>query len=200
MSWFTKVPAWVIPLLQAYVIPDDASVQTGVDFDSFDGGDGAEVSINQDFTLAYPGIIPSYALEPVIQPQTDGIQYILKAKKSVGFYACKTEVVSYNQSRINSWEFPLDRKQFGWVTLGRGSTVMSDDRIAYGRQIHTCVPATLLLLNYDDQFNTENLFNSADKLTATHVNARLSPTVKVRFTPLPTWEVWAVRFFQSNNG
>lgn len=198
MSWITKVPAWVIPLVQAYVIPDDAQVQTGVDFDSFDGGDGDEVSVNQNFTLSYPGLVPSYALEPILQPQTNGVQYILKAKKSVGFYGCKTEVVSYDPKRINSWEFPLERKQFGWLTLGRGSFVMSDDRIAYANQIHTCVSATLLLLNYDDQFNTENLFNSADKLTATHVNVRLSPTVKIRVTPLPTWEVWALRFFQSD--
>lgn len=199
MSWVSKVPAWVIPLLQAYVIPDDATVTTGVDFDSFDGGDGSEVSINQDFTLAYPGIVPSYALEPIIQPQTSGIRYILKAKKSVGFYACRTEVLSYEQARVNRWEFPIDRKQFGWVTLGRGGTVLSEERIAYALQIHTCIPATLLLLNYDDEFNTENLFNSADKLTATHVNARMSPTVKVRFTPLPTWEVWAINFFREQS-
>lgn len=199
MSWVTKVPAWVLPLVQAYVIPDDAQVQVGVDFDSFDGGDGAETSQTQNFTVSYPGIVPSYALEPIIQPQTNGINYILKAKKGVGFYACKTEVVSYDPKRINSWEFPLDRKNFGWITLGRGLDVMSDNRIAYSKQIHTCIPATLLLLNYDDQFNTENLLNSADKLAATHINMRLSPTVRVRVTPLPTWEVWAIRFFQSQS-
>lgn len=198
MSWITQVPAWVIPLLQAYLIPDDAAVQVGVDFDSFGGGDGTETSTGQNFSMSYPGLVPSYALEPIVQPQTNGIQYILKAKKAVGFYGVKTEVISYESNRINRWEFPIDRKQFGWISLGRQNYVMSDDRIAYAQQIHTCVPATLLLLNYDDQFNSENLLNSADKLTATQVHARLSPTVKIQVTPLPTWEVWAIRFFREN--
>lgn len=199
MSWVSKVPAWVLPLVQEYAVPDDATVQVGVDFDSFDGGDGDSVSTVQNFTSVYPGIVPSYSLEPIVQPTTGGLNYILKAKKSVGFYAIKTEVVDYDSKRINSWEFPLERKNFGYVSIGRGDYVMFDGRIAYSKQIHLSLPATLMLLNYDDQFDSSNLLNSADKLTATRMDARLSPTVKVRFTPLPTWEVWALRWFQEDS-
>lgn len=199
MSWITKVPAWVVPLLQEYAIPDDAAVQVGVDFDSFDDGDGSETSVGQDFTMSYPGIVPSYAVEPIVQPTTGGLNYILKAKKSVGFYGIKSTVTSYDSKRINSWEFPLERKQFGWLTLSRGDGVLHDGRIAYAKQYHVSISATLLLLNYDDEFNSENLLNSADKLTANRIDARLSPTVKVRFTPLPCWEVWAIKFFQADN-
>lgn len=199
MSWITKVPAWVVPLLQEYVIPDDAVVQTGVDFDSFDAGDGDELSLGTQFSMSYPGVVPSYSLEPILQPTTQGIIYILKAKKGVGFYGCRTEVTQFENSRINYWEFPITQRKFGWLTLGRSSGVMSEHRISFVKQIHLCVPATLLLLNYDDQFNTENLFNSADALVANTVHAQLSPTVKIRCTPLPTWEVWAVKFFQGQS-
>jgi hypothetical protein len=199
MSWFDTVPAWVLQLLQEYAIPDDAQVQTGVDFDAWGSDDGATTSTTSQFTADYPGIVPSYSLEPVIIPQTTGVQYILKAKKGVGFYACKTEVISYEAGRINSWEFPLDQKKFGWLTLGRSGTVLSEHRITYAKQIHTCTPALLLLLNYDDQFNPANLLNSADKLTATQIAVRLSPTVKIRYSFLPTWEVWAVSFFRQSN-
>lgn len=199
MSWISQVPAWVIPLLQAYVIPDNATVQSGVDFDSFDSGDGDETSVNEQVSLSYPGLVPSYALEPILIPATNGINYILKAKKGVGFYGCKTEVISFDESRINRWVFPIVQRKFGWMTLGRDSGVISEHRISFAKQIHVCEPATLLLLNYDDQFDTSNLLNSADKLTATKVYAQLSPTVKVKFRFLPTWEVWAIKFFQSNS-
>lgn len=197
MSWISQVPAWVIPLLQAYVIPDNATVQVGVDFDSFDSGDGDETSTTTQVSLSYPGLVPSYALEPVLIPTTNGINYVLKAKKGVGFYGCKTEVVSFDENRINRWVFPIVQRKFGWLTLGRDSGVMSEHRISFVKQIHVCEPATLLLLNYDDQFDTSNLLNSADKLTATKLYAQLSPTVKIKFRFLPTWEVWAVKFFQA---
>lgn len=198
MSWIDKVPAWVIPLVQEYAVPDDAQVQTGIDFDTFEDGDGSESSQEASFSMSYPGLVPSYSLEPIVTPQTGGLLYVLKAKKGVGFYGCKTDIISYESKKINSWTFPIERKNFGWISLGREDTVLTDKRIAYASEVHLCVPATLLLLNYDDQFDQENLFNSADKLCATDINAQLSPTVKVTFTPLPVWEVWAVRFFSES--
>lgn len=199
MSWISQVPAWVIPLLQAYVIPDNATVQSGVDFDSFDAGDGDETSVSQQASLSYPGLIPSYSLEPIVIPTTNGVNYTLKAKKGVGFYGCKTEVISYDENRINRWEFPITQRKFGWITIGRESGVLSEHRISFVKQFHLCKEALFLLLNYDDQFDTTNFLNSADKLVATQLHAQLSPTVRVKFRFLPTWEVWAVKFFQSNS-
>lgn len=198
MSWIEQIPAWVIPLVQEYVIPDDASVQTGVDFDSFDGGDGDEISLGKQLSVAYPGIVPSYSVEPIVIPTTGGLNYVIKAKKAVGFYGCKTEVTTFEDSRINYWDFPITQRKFGWLTINRGQKVLSEHRISFVQQIHVCKEALLLLLNYDDQFNPTNLLNSADKLCATQVYAQLSPTVKVSVSFLPTWEVWALSFFRAN--
>lgn len=197
MAWFSQVPAWVIPLLQAYVIPDDASVLTGIEFGKLDDDVGAVTLSGSNLTATYPGLIPNYSLDPEVEPQTDGTQYNLKAKKAVGFYGIRTDILSFDETRINKWTFPIVRRKFGYLAISRDGIVLTHNPVDYENQIHASNTVMSLVLNYDDDFSIKNLFNDADRFCANQVDCYLYPTVVMRVAFLPIWEVWAVRFFQS---
>jgi hypothetical protein len=199
VAWQQKVASWVIPLLTEYAIPDDASVQTGVDFASLDDAGGAVNFTVEEGTGGFPGLIPNYSVIAELNPTTNGIDYILKARKAVGFYGLLATVLSYEPNRINNWRFPIDRKQFGYLTISRDSKVLYNAPMSYSRQYHLVDTVISLLSNYDEQFFTKDLFNSADKLCATTYEFVTSPTVRMRFAPLPIWEVWALRWFQQQS-
>jgi hypothetical protein len=196
MTWQTKVASWVVPLLADYVIPDDASVVTGVEFGTLDDATGAKTLQGSVLQADYPGLIPDYSLDPELTPTTTGTQYNLKAKKAVGFYGVDCDVLSYNDKRLNKWTFPLTRRNFGYIALSRYSTVVADFPLHYANQYHFAEAIQALALNYDDDFSTSNLFNSVDKFCLTKVSVFLYPDVVLQVRFLPIWEVWAVRFFR----
>ncbi len=198
MTWQTKVASWVIPLLADYTIPDDAQVITGVEFGTLDDATGDTVLQGSVLQADYPGLVPDFSLDPEISPTTDGVQYNLKAKKAVGFYGVDCDVLSYDEKRLNKWTFPLTRRNFGYIALSRYSTVAADFPLHYENQYHFAEAIQALALNYDDDFSVSNLFNSVDKFCLTKVSVFLYPDVVLRVRFLPIWEVWAVRFFQSN--
>jgi hypothetical protein len=196
MTWQSQVASWVIPLLGDFVIPDDATVITGIEFATLDDAQGSQTLSGEILTAEYPGLIPDYSTDFEINPQTNGVQYNLKALKAVGFYGVLAEVVSYNDKRLNKWTFPLLRRNFGFLSLSRGIAVASDHPLHYGSQYHFNDSVQSLALNYDDDFAINDLTNNVDKYCLNRVDAFLYPEVVLRVSFLPIWEVWAVRFFQ----
>ena len=199
MTWQTRVASWVLPLVADYAIPDDAQVITGIEFATLDDGTGDVVLQDSKTEHDYPGIVPDFSLDPEITPTTGGSQYNLKAKKAVGFYGVDCSVVSYDDTRLNKWVFPLLRRNFGFIALARYSTIMYDAGLHYSEQYHVSEAVQSLVLNYDDDFSTANLFNSADKFCLTKVAVFLYPSVVLRVRFLPIYEVWAIRFFRAEN-
>lgn len=197
MTWQTKVASWVIPLLADYAVPDDATVVTGIEFGTLDDATGDKTLQGDTLQADYPGLIPDYSLDPEITPLTNSTQYNLKAKKAVGFYGVDCDVLSYNDKKLNKWTFPLLRRNFGYIALSRYSTVAADFPLHYESQYHFAEAIQSLALNYDDDFSTDNVFNSVDKFCLTKVSAFLYPEVVLRVRFLPIWEVWAVRFFRT---
>lgn len=197
MTWQTKVASWVIPLLADYTIPDEAQVITGVEFGTLDDATGTTVLQGSVLQADYPGLVPDFSLDPEINPTTGGTQYNLKAKKAVGFYGVDCDVLSYNDKRLNKWTFPLTRRNFGYIAMSRYSTVAADFPLHYENQYHFAEAIQALALNYDDDFSVSNLFNSVDKFCLTKVSAFLYPEVVLQVRFLPIWEVWAVRFLQT---
>jgi len=198
MSWQTKVASWVIPLLAEYVIPDDATVSTAVDFATLADATDPFTSSEATFSVDYPGLVPNYSVVPVITPTTGGLNYAIKALKAVGFYGVVTTVLSYDPKKLNRWTFPLVRRNFGFCTLSRDITVSLEQPIHYDRQFHLDTGIISLASNYDDEFNSENLFNSLDQFALTKFACFLYPGVNLRVSFLPMWEVWAVKFFRSD--
>lgn len=196
MSWITKVPAWVVPLLTEYAVPDNATVITGVEFGKLGNPDGITNLSGQNRTATYPGLIPNYSLVPEISPQTVGIQYNLKARKAVGFYGVVTDVLSFPSNRINSWNFPLVRRNFGHMSISKGLFVAHDEPLHYQEQIIIATGVAQIAINYDDNFSLSNLFNDADAFALDRFDCFLYPDVVLQVGFLPIWEVWAVRFFQ----
>lgn len=199
MTWQTKVASWVIPLLGDYVIPDDAAVITEIKYATLDEAESPQILSGQNLTAEYPGLIPNYSVEPEINPQTTGVQYNLKALKAVGFYGVQADVVSYNDTRLNKWTFPLLRRNFGFMAMSRNSIVASDQPLHYGAQYHFNDAVISLSSNYDNDYRISDLTNAVDKYVLNRVDAFLYPDVVLRVSFLPIWEVWAVRYFQSNN-
>lgn len=194
MTWQTRVAAWVVPLLAEYAVPDDATVLSDVELGSLGSATSGITFSDTEKTLQYPGLIPNYSVEPIILPQTVGVQYTIKALKAVGFYGVTTEVLTYEPKRLNSWRFPIDRKQFGFVAVGRGDVVISSQSIGYAKQVVVSESVVSLVTAYDDQFDSRNVFNSADKFACTAAHFYLSASVELRVSFLPIYEVWAVRF------
>lgn len=198
MVWQSKVASWVIPLLADYVIPDTAQVFTGVEFGTLDDATSPVVLQGNNLQADYPGIVPDFSLDPEIIPTTSGSQYNLKAKKAVGFYGVDCDVLSYNDKKLNKWTFPLTRRNFGYIALSRFSTVAVDSPLHYENQYHFAEAIQALALNYDDDFSISALTNTVDRFCLTKVSVFLYPEVVLRVRFLPIWEVWAVRFTQSN--
>lgn len=198
-AWLSKVPSWVIPLLTGYVVPDDAVVITGVEFATLDDGTGCQAVNKNKLTVVYPGIVPDYSLDPELTPTTGGTQFNLKAKKAVGFYGVGVDVSNYDDGKLNKWTFPLVRRNFGFLTMSRFSTVAYDAPLHYENQYHIAESVQALALNYDDDFSTSNLFNSVDKFCLTRADFFLYPEVELNVCFLPIWEVWAIRFFQQDS-
>ena len=92
MTWQTKVAAWVIPLLGEFLIPDDATVVSGVGFATIDSAESGIASSDATFSADFPGLIPNFSVEPTIVPTTGGFLYDLKAKKAIGFHGVVTTV------------------------------------------------------------------------------------------------------------
>lgn len=198
MTWQSKVASWVIPLLGDYVIPDDATVITEIKYATLDEAESPQILSGQNLTAEYPGLIPNYSVDPEINPQTTGVQYNLKALKAVGFYGFQADVVSYNDKRLNKWTFPLLRRNFGFVAMSRNGVVASDQPLHYGSEYHFNDAVISLASNYDNDYRISDLTNEVDKYVLNRVDAFLYPDVVLRVSFLPIWEVWAVRFFQSN--
>lgn len=199
MTWQSKVASWVLPLVAELAIPDDAGVFSDVEFATLDNSVDAVTSDNQLLDADFPGLIPNYSVAVNITPTTGGLDYAVKALKAVGFYGVVTTVLSYEPKKLNDWTFPLVRKNFGFCAQSRGDVVSYNAPIHYQRQFHIDQAVLALLTNYDDQFNSENVFNSADKFALSKFTCFLYPTVVLRVGFLPIWEVWALKFFQSDN-
>lgn len=198
MTWQSKVASWVIPLIGDYVIPDNATVITEIKYATLDEAQSPQILSGQSLTAEYPGLIPNYSVDPEINPQTNGVQYNLKALKAVGFYGFQAEVVSYNETRLNKWTFPLLRRNFGFIAMSRNGIVASDQPLHYGSEYHFNDAVIALSANYDNDYRISDLTNEVDKYVLNRVDAFLYPEVVLRVSFLPIWEVWAVRFFQAN--
>lgn len=198
MAWQSEVASWVIPLLGDYVIPDDAQVITEIKYATLEEAQSPQILSGQMLTAEYPGLIPNYSVDPEINPQTTGVQYNLKALKAVGFYGFQADVVSYNENRLNKWTFPLVRRNFGFIAMSRSGVVASDQPLHYGSEYHFNDAVIALSANYDNDYRISDLTNEVDQYVLNRVDAFLYPDVVLRVSFLPIWEVWAVRFFQSD--
>lgn len=199
MAWNTQVPLWVINLAAQFLIPDNASVSSGIKIASLE-----ENVDSQSFTVQtgqgdYPGIIPNYSVVPEAETTTEGVNWKIQFRKAVGFYGIKTEVLSYNENKLNHWNFPLDRRQFGFVTVSRNSAVIVSEPISYSEQYFISDAILSIISGYNDQFGINKLFNKADDFVANLISFYVNPTVALRVSFLPIWEVWQLAFFQSSS-
>lgn len=199
MAWQSRVASWVIPLIGDYVIPDDAQVITEIKYATLDEAQSPQILSGENLTAEYPGLIPNYSVDPEINPQTNGVQYNLKALKAVGFYGFQADVVTYDDKRLNKWTFPLLRRNFGFIAMSRNGIVASDQPLHYGSEYHFNDSVIALSANYDNDYRISDLTNEVDKYVLNRVDAFLYPGVVLQVSFLPIWEVWAVRFFQSQS-
>lgn len=198
MTWQSKVAAWVVPLVSGYVIPDDATVITEIKYGTLEEAEGSRILQGEILTAEYPGLIPNFSFEAEINPQTNGAQYNLKARKAVGFYGVQLEVISYEDKRLNKWTFPILRRNFGFMTLSRNGVVASGQPLHYGAEYHFNDSVISLASNYDNDYRISDLTNAVDKYVLNRVDAFLYPDVVLRVSFLPIWEVWAIRYFQGS--
>lgn len=197
MSWIAKVPAWVLPLLSEYAVPDNATLVSGVEFGKLGEPLGLTTLSGNNLTASYPGLVPDFSVKPEINPKTTGISYNIKLYKAVGFYGVVTDVLDFDETKINRWTYPLVRRNFGYCSLSKGLFVSHDVPLHYQEQIIISPGISIIAINYDDQFSTEQITNEVDDFALDRFDCFLYPSVTLAVAFLPIWEVWAVRFFRS---
>lgn len=199
LTWQTKVASWVLPFLQGYAVPDNATVTSSVEFGNLTSATGKRTLQGINLTAEYPGLIPDISVSPIITPTNGGMQYVINLRKGVGFYGIVTEVASFDEKRVNKWTFPLIRRNFGHLSMSRGIIVGESNSIHYQKQYHFCASALALVSNYDVQYSGDSITNDADKFCLNRVDAFLYPEVVLEISFLPIWEGWAVKFFRQSN-
>lgn len=197
LTWQTKVASWVIPLLQSYAVPDNATVTSSVEFGNLTAATGKRTLQGTNLTAEYPGLIPDITVSPTITPTNGGMNYVINLRKGVGFHGIVTEVTRFDEKRVNKWSFPLIRRNFGHLSMSRGIVVGESNPIHYQKQYHFCVSALALVSNYDVQYSGDSITNDADKFCLNRVDAFLYPEVILDVSFLPIWEGWAVKFFRN---
>lgn len=198
MNWQTKVPIWVLQLASNLVIPEDATFETGIKYALLESSVDQQVFTNQTGQGFYPGLIPNYSVVPEFETTTEGINTSFQFRKAVGFYGIQVEVVGYDTKKINQWNFPLDRKQFGFLSLSKQDFVVLSEPISYAKQLFISDPILSVLSGYNDTFGITKLFNKANEVSLDAVSFYVNPTVQLAVSFLPIWEVWAVKFFQQS--
>jgi len=198
MAWQSKVPLWVLNLAAQFLIPDEAGLTTGIKLASLE-----EDTDEQSFTLQtgqgnYPGVIPNYSIVPESDITTEGVDWKIQFRKAVGFYGVKTEIFAYDSTKLNQWNFPLDRKQFGFMTVSRNDAVLVSEPISYAQQFFIGDGILSILSGYNDQFGITKLFNKADDFVANLFSFYVNPTCQLRVTFLPVWEVWQLAWFSES--
>lgn len=197
MVWQTKVAAWVVPLMQQFLVPDDATVVSGVGFGAVDDAEGGVTSTDSTFTASFPGLVPNFSVSPTVVPTVGGALYDIKAKKAIGFHGALTTVLSFDETKFNNWVFPITRRNFGFIALSRGNIVSLSQSIIYQEQVHLDGNVFGLAANYDEQLSASALLNSVDKTALTKASVFQYPTARTRVSFLPIWEEWTVRFFRA---
>lgn len=191
------IPAWMLQLLGDLVVPDDYSLTTTSTLASLESADDLmELSMTTP-TRNYPGFIPNFSLDVQTTPVEDGLNYQIEGRKAVGFWGVMLDVVDFDEKRINQWNYPLLRRNFGYVTLSRNGRVIAEKPVHYGSQLVASESTMLQAYNYKPQVRQNELTNEIDRVVLNQVDSFWNPTVIFNVSFLPIWEVWALNFFQS---
>ena len=199
MTWLTTVPSWVIPFLTEYAVPDNATATSSVEFGTLEDDSSPKIITGLSGSATFPGLIPDYVFDPELKPTDTGVNYDLKVKKGIGFYGVRLDIVSYDDTKLNKWTYPLVRRKFGFCTLSRGSVVASRHAIEYQNQFSFCSDVVGLAQGYSAGFGSGNLLNTVDRYALNNFHCVLSPEITLSVGFLPIWEVWAVKFFQADS-
>lgn len=199
MAWNTKVPLWVINLAANFLIPDDAALTSGIKYGKLSDAVSSQDFAEQTGQAQYPGFVPNYSVFPETETTTEGVNWKIQFLKAVGFYGIRVTVLGFDATKINQWNFPLVRRQFGFVTLSRDDVVLVSEPLSYSEQFFIADSVLSLLSGYNDTFGISKLFNEADKFVCNLVSFYVNPTVQIQIKFLPVWEVWQLSFFQTSS-
>ena len=199
MAGLSTVPGWVITLISNYVLPTDVVFSTTSSFATLDEAADPVSTSEATYTFDYPGLIPNATLDVSTTPTTGGLNFTLIAKKAIGFYGVLSTILSFDAKRLNSWTFPLVRKNFGYLALSREGKVSAHSSVAYERQYHLDPGVIALASNYDIEAKSNDIFNNIDQFALNKVSGFQYPGVTTRISFLPIVEEWAVKFFQKNS-
>ena len=197
MTWQTQVPLWVLNAVTSFLLPDDVNFTTNSSFAALDEVEGLVSSGEHTFTVEYPGLVPNITIKSEAVPATNGLNVSITVVKAVGFYGILSTILSFDPKALNRWEFPLVRRNFGYLSMSRASKVSHYGSILYDRQYHIDNGILLLASNYDQEKSHAQLTNNIDNFSLDRVDVFQYPSVVTRIGFLPILEEWAVKFFQT---
>lgn len=191
------IPPWILAALGEVVVPDNYTLTTSSSIADIESGVQLEILSTATPTRNYPGLVPNLSVNVQTTPSANGLNYQVEGRKAVGFWGICLDVFDYDETRINQWNFPLLRRNFGYVTLSRNSRVIAESPVHYGSQLVAAPVVLHQAYGYKPTVIANELSNQIDKVVLNQVDSYWSPTVRFQVSFLPIWEVWALNFFQA---
>jgi len=191
------IPSWIIAALGDVVVPDNYTLTTSASVADLESAVDLQPLSTNAPTQNYPGLVPDLSVQVQTTPAQNGLNYQVEGRKAVGFWGICLDVFDFDEERINQWNFPLLRRNFGYVTLSRNSRVVAESPVHYGSQLVASPIVLQQAYGYKPSVVQNELTNQIDKVVLNQVDSHWSPTVRFRVSFLPIWEVWALNFFQA---
>ena len=193
-----NLPSWVTGLLLGYFIPAEVEVKTKITLASYASNFDSHEGAGLQGVFNYPGFFPNFSVQVNVETLTSGASYNAFLFKAVGFYGMRIEVFDYDQKHFNDWAYPIERKNFGYMSFSVGNDVLHTQPIHFNLMIAQSVEVTTRAMMAAQSHDPNSLSVAAQSCCATRCEYTLYKPASIRFHVLPVFEAWEVSWFVDN--
>lgn len=191
----TSLPSWVSGLLIGYFIPEEVDVRTKISLGTYGGNYKGYTGTSQQGVHNYPGLFPDYSVQVNIEVLTTGASYNALLLKAVGFYGLIVRVFDYNQKHFNDWSYPIERRNFGYMSISIGENVIHAEPIHFNKVIAQSLEVTTRTMAAMQSHDPNSLTVAAELCCANRYEYTLYKPASIEFKILPVLEVWELSWF-----
>lgn len=189
-----SLPLWVSQLLIGIILPDEINVSTSISLGSYAPNIAKRYLNGLSGVYDYPGAIPDFSTNIETTPTTNGVNYNVQLKKSVGLYGFIAEVSGYDRRHFNDWSYPVERLNMGYTSLLHHYNVIESKPIHHPHQLIQSTDCVTRLTMAKLSHDSNDLVVLAENACANAIAYHLYKNATLSVTPLPVYEVWELAF------
>lgn len=189
-----SLPLWVSQLLIGIILPDEINVSTSISLGSYAPSIAKRALNGLSGVYDYPGVIPDFSTNIETTPTTNGLNYNVQLKKSVGLYGFIAEVSGYDRRHFNDWSYPVERLNMGYTSLLHHDNVIESKPIHHPHQLIQSTDCVTRLTMAKLSHDSNDLIVLAENACANAIAYHLYKNATLSVTPLPVYEVWELAF------